>query len=135
MARKTSRSRVERSSAAGYAAAAGQFFEVAGLARQMAYWNAAGVLYVHAAIAVADAASIRLMGMKSTSDNHLDAVHLFDQATRDERGQAEAVQHLRRIIDEKNRVSYTGATFKESELRAMALHAERLREFCEKVIR
>lgn len=135
MTAKTDRTRVDRASAASYAAAAEQFFEVAGLARHLAYWNAAGVLYVHAAIAFADAVSIRLKGMKSTSDNHLDAVHLFDEATGDERGQGEAVRHLRRIVDEKNRVSYTGASFKETDLRTMEQHAERLRSFTGRVLR
>jgi hypothetical protein len=121
--------------APSYAEAGAQHFEIAELARGKRYWTPAGVLYVHAAISLADAVAIHIRGEKSSSPNHMDAVHLFDEATKGVRGQAEAVQHLRRVIDKKTAVSYTGMSSREADLEQLALHTERFRLFAEGLLR
>lgn len=135
MARKSVRTRVDRSEAPGYAAAANQFFTVASLAQEYEYWNAAGLLYVHAAIAFADTVAIARRGEKSTGENHMDALVLLGEATANVRGRDEAREHLRRIIDEKNRVAYTGVSFRRADLEKLAKHAQRFRSFAEAVLR
>jgi hypothetical protein len=133
--KNTQRTHVERSSAGSYAEAGSQHFEIAEIARGKRYWTPAGVLYVHAAISYADAVAIHLRAEKSTSANHMDAVHLFDEATKEVRGQAKAVQHLRRVIDKKTWVSYTGMSSREADLEQLALHAKRFRIFTEALLR
>jgi hypothetical protein len=133
--KKTPRAHVDRGSAGSYAEAGAQHFEIAEIARGKRYWTPAGVLYVHAAISFADAVAIHLRAEKSTSANHMDAVHLFDAATKGVRGQAEAVGHLRRVIDKKTEVSYTGMSSSEADLEQLARHTERFRKFAEGVLR
>jgi len=135
MAGKTRRSSVERSEAGGYAEAGDQFFNAAGLAREFEYWNAAGLLFVHASIAFADAVAIARRGEKSTSENHLDALALFEESMTGVKGRDEAREHLRRIIDEKNRVAYTGVSFRRGDLEKLATHAQRFRTFAERVLK
>jgi hypothetical protein len=113
---------------------AGQFLKAAGLAREHDYWNAAGLLIVHAAIAYADAVSIRLAGVKSTSDNHHDAVQLLAEAAAREKDRDRALGHFKRIIEEKSRVSYSGEAFRRAEIDALETHAERFRGWCEAVL-
>jgi hypothetical protein len=135
MAKKTKRATVDRADAGDYAAAGDQFFQAAELARQFEYWNAAGLLFVHAAIALADAVAIARRGQKSTSENHMDALALLEEASENVKGRDEAIGHLRRIIDEKNRVAYTGVSFRRVDLEKMAVHAGRFRAFAERVLR
>ena len=135
MTKKTARTHVERSAAGSYAEAGSQNFEIAEIARGKKNWTPAGILYVHSAISYADAVAIHLRGEKSTGASHMDAVHLLDEATKGVKGQAEAVQHLRRVIDKKTEVSYTGLSSREADLEQLALHAERFRKFADGVLR
>jgi hypothetical protein len=135
MTRKTKRRSVPQGEATGYEAAAVQFFEAAELAGEYEYWNAAGLLYVHAAIAFADAVAIARMGEKSTSENHLDAVRLLEESTSNVKGRDEAREHLRKIIDVKNTVAYNGDTFRRADLEKLALHAGRFRVFAERMLK
>ncbi len=135
MTKRTRRVSVERGESGRFAEAGAQFAQAAGLAREFEYWNAAGLLYVHAAIAFADAVSIARRGEKSTSENHLDALALFDVAASGLKGRDEASEHLRRIVEEKSRVSYSGLSFRRADLEKLARHAERFRAFAESLLR
>ena len=134
MTRKTKRAAVDREHAADYASAGAQFAEAAKLAQEFEYWNAAGLLFVHSAIAFADAVAIARKGEKSTSDNHMDALVLFEDATANVKGRDVAREHLRRIILEKTRVAYSGASFRRGDLEKLAKHGERFRRFAERVL-
>src|SRR6185503_691781 len=62
-------------------------------------WNAAGVLYVHAAIAWCDAITIYFAGKKSAGSNHpQSAALLAEVVTQDPVGKKVAVAALRSII-------------------------------------
>jgi hypothetical protein len=129
MTKKTKRTIVDREKAGDYASAGEQFFQAAGLAREFEYWNAAGLLYVHSAIAFADAVAIARRGEKSTSENHMDALALFEEALENVKGKNEATEHLRRLIDEKNRVSYMGISIRRADLEKMETRVDRFRVF------
>lgn len=73
---------MDRQKAGSYAAVAEDFLRAADLAIQHEYWNAAGLLLVHASIAFTDAVWIKLAGMKSTSESHQDAVTLLKESDR-----------------------------------------------------
>lgn len=134
MAKKTQRAQVDPGEAESFRRTAEQFMKAGKLAREHGYGNAAGLLFVHAAIAYADAVSIRLAGMKSTSDNHHDAVQLLSEAATRQKDRDKATGHLRRLIDEKNRVSYTGQTFRPAEIESLEIHAGRFKDWCEGVL-
>ena len=97
------------------------------MAGQHEYWNAAGLLVVHAGIAYADAITIGLSGLKSTSPNHLDVLDLLREVVRQGKGRDAALGHLKAILEEKNRVSYTGQSFHSSDAESLAFHAGRFR--------
>lgn len=97
----------------------------AALAGEHDYWTAAGLLYVHGAIAYADAVTIRRTGAKSASDNHMDVVELLKEAAASEKGLDQAIAHLRRLIGEKSRAAYTGQSPWAADVGKLATHAER----------
>lgn len=99
------------------------------------YWNAAGLLYVHGAIAFADAVAIKLREVKSTSENHMDAVHLLGEVTAGAKGRDEALGHLKRLIDEKARVAYSGQSFHARELESLSKHADRFSAWAERILK
>jgi hypothetical protein len=134
MTKKTPRTRVERAKASSYRSVGAEFIRSAQMAAGHGYWNAAGLLCVHAAIAYADALCIALAGMKSTSDNHLDAIALLGEASAQAKDRDPALAHLRRIIEEKNRVSCTGQSFRERDAETLAMHAERFAAWAERVL-
>lgn len=134
MAKKTDRAQVNPGEAAGYRSAASQFMKAAGLAKSHDYGNAAGLLFVHAAIAYADAVCIHLAGVKSTSQNHYDAAQLLSETTARLKDRDRAITHFSRLIGEKNRVSYTGQSFRHPEVEALETHARRFGDWAEAIL-
>ncbi len=128
------RTQVHREKARSYADAGEEFFRSGEREAESRSWNAAGVLLVHAAIAWADAVAIQLAGVKSTSDNHQDAVRLLAEVSEGRAGRDEATSHLRRIIDEKTHVSYMGKSWQARDCEVLRKHAERFRLWVMKVI-
>src|SRR5713101_6133319 len=108
MPKRAPRKSVDRARSQNYKNAAEHFFEAAQIAIEYSYWTAAGVLIVHSAIAYADAISIKLSGEKSSSANHEDSIVLIEQAVANGESKKNAINQLRRIIEEKTRVSYSG---------------------------
>jgi hypothetical protein len=101
---------------------------------ELEYWTAAGVLIVHAAIAYADALSIKLSGQKSAGEDHEDAVTLIDEVVEGGEEKTRAVNQLRRIIEEKTRVSYIGDLYGPSETRELWKRLERFREWARSIL-
>ena len=134
MAKKIRRIEIDRGEAGSFRAAAEQFMKAARLARDHGYGTAAGLLFVHAGIAYSDAVSIRLAGVRSTSDNHHDAVALLGETAARIKDRERAAQHLHRLIDEKSRVAYTGEILKKPEVEALENHAERFRAWCAPIL-
>ncbi|MBU1297647.1 MAG: hypothetical protein KKB77_00640 [Bacteroidetes bacterium] len=108
MAKRISRKLVNRQKYYDYNIVAQQFYEAAEVAKDFKYWNAAGVLIVHAAIAYTDAISIKISGQKSSSENHEDAIALVDSIVANGDEKKKAMNQLRKIIAEKTMVSYAG---------------------------
>jgi hypothetical protein len=78
MVRQAQKLTINRAKAANYKSIAENFYEGAKVAADYEYWNAAGVLIVHSAIAYGDAVTIKLGGVKSKGDNHQALVNLLD---------------------------------------------------------
>src|SRR5258706_15851606 len=91
-----------------YLKVADGFYKRAEAARTFEYWNAAGVLIIHAAIAYTDAITIKVGGVKSQGEDHMAAVDLLrDVVALDEAGQ-KASNHFAGLIGQKKTVQYRG---------------------------
>ncbi len=126
MVGKVSRKRVERSDWTGYLAAAEENYASACAVQASRKYRAAGILLVHAAIALVDALTIRAGGVKSTGEHHQESIDLVRELLPNVDGLGPALRHLEAIIHEKNRVSYTGDPFTAADITRTRNHYERL---------
>ena len=110
------------------------FYKGADVAREYEYWNAACVLIVHTAIALADAIATKTGGVKSRGEDHHEAIALLEEllAPNDER--KKALQQLRRIIDHKNAVSYGGNIYTRSDTDQLWRQLNRFRQWAQNVL-
>lgn len=125
--KKNTRKSVERAKWRDFAQVADSFYKGAELAKDFEYWNAAGLLIIHSAIALTDALTVKVGGVKSSGEDHLAAVDLLREiVSLDARGN-EAAKHLVRMIDQKNLVSYSGDVYTRAEVDTLWKHLERYR--------
>jgi len=129
MAKGRARKSVPRRRFREYQNVAEHFYQAAKDSMELEYWTAAGVLIVHSAIAFADALSIKLSGVKSAGENHEDAVVLVENAVAEGEGKTKALNQLRRIIEEKTKVSYLGELYTASQTKEMWKRLERFRNW------
>ena len=127
--KRSLRKSVTRSKSGDFAHVADSFYKGAGLAMEFEYWNAAGVLMIHAAIAFTDALTVKVGGVKSSGDDHMSAIDLLREVVSlDERGR-EAAGHLARMINQKNLVSYSGEIYAKADVEKLWKHLERYRSW------
>lgn len=125
MTRGRKRQTVPRSKYDDYIKVADNFYSGADAAKAFDYWNAAGLLIIHAAIAYTDAITIKVAGVKSQGDDHMAAVDLVREVVvLDKVGDA-ALNHLWRMIQEKNVVSYHGEIYTRQDVDKLWKHLER----------
>lgn len=129
MVKRTKRTSVDRSKASDYRTVAENFFEGAGVAREYEYWNAAGVLIVHAAIALADAICIRLGGVKSSGGDHHEILSILEELVAPGERKQSALNQLRKIIDHKTAVSYSGETYDRHDIDRLWTLIDRFRSW------
>lgn len=127
MAERGRRKSIPRIRYSDYKNVANHFHSAAKDSIELEYFTAAGVLIVHAAIAYADALCIKLSGVKSVGENHEDAIALVEGAVADSAEKTKAVNQLRRIIEEKTKVSYLGELYSSSQSKEMWKRLERFR--------
>lgn len=134
MTKKTLRKEIPRDDGARYARVADGFHRAAELALEHDYRGAAGLLFVHAGIAYADAVCIARRGVRSSSERHQDALTLLREAAGSAPGGDAALGHLRHLLDEKSRLAYTGDEPTAAEAAALAKHAARFRDWASGLI-
>ncbi len=125
MPRSGRRRQVERSRWRQFHAVADNFAQAARLATAYEYWNAAGVLLVHAAIALTDALTVKVGGAKSVGEDPMEAANLLEDVLAVDAEGKKAIGHLRALLEEKNLVSYSGEIYRREDIRPMARHLER----------
>jgi hypothetical protein len=113
---RSKRVSVPRARSSDYARVAESFYNGADVAREYEYWNAAGVLAVHAAIALADAVAIKHGGVKSQGEDHQDSAALLEELIAPGPQKQTALNQLRRIIDHKTVVSYSGELYDRKDV-------------------
>lgn len=131
MGKRTPQRRVERTRSDDYAAVARSFLEAAKVALEFRYFNAAGLLSIHSAIAFADTVTVRKLGERSTAESHDQVVDLLSRAAGAQVGFRQAVTHLTRLLNEKNRTAYTGELSTESTAADLLTHADRFAEWAQ----
>ena len=87
-------------------------------------WNAAALNALHAAMLANDSLLIHFHGVKSTSRKHDDAVRLLTSLMKSDEANRNA-GHLRKLINEKSTVEYTGKLLSPVRSRELCKHAQR----------
>jgi len=134
MARGGVRKAVDRAEFASYVQVADGFRQAAETAEAFEYWNAAGLLIVHAAIAYADALNIRTAGVKSQGEDHHESIALLRENTAASEAQRNALEHLAKILDHKNAVAYSGAIYTARDTAVLRRHLDRFRRWAVSVL-
>jgi len=134
MVKKTNVVSVEKHKYHDYKVVADNFYHGADVAYEYEYYNAAGVLIVHAAIAYSDAITIKLHGIKSHGDDHQELVSLLKNVTGNLPENRYAIQKLSKIIEHKNLVSYDGNIYEKKDINLMRKLIDRYKSWAEKKI-
>ncbi len=111
------------------------FKDAALLAQEFEYWNAAGVLIVHAAIAFTDALTVKMRGVKSGAENHHQAGQLVQETVALETDGKRALKHFFAIIEHKTLISYSGWIYRRQEIITLWKHLERYRKWVESMLK
>ena len=98
------------------------------------YYNAAGVLIIHAAIALADAITIKIAGVKCSGDSHYDIIPLLDGVAPRTPGKNKYLDQFKKMIDHKNKVSYYGDIYKKKDIDKLLTYFERFRIWTESLL-
>lgn len=110
------------------------FADGAEVAVEYEYYNAAGVLMIHAAIALADAVTIRFASVKCTGDNHYEIIQLLKEVAPQNRLKIKAITHFEQLIDHKNAVSYQGEIYRLEDIQLLQKHFDRFKSWVESII-
>lgn len=116
MVKKYKTSQTERNKYLDYKAVAVNFQDGAKVASEFEYWNAAGVLIVHSAIAFGDAITIKFGKVKSRGEDHQNLVNLINALVAETNEKRNALINLSKIIDHKNLVSYGGDVYTRKDI-------------------
>ena len=116
MTRKTSFKIVDSHKYKNFLNVAKNFFSGSELAFEFEYWNAAGLLVIHAAIALADSVTIKKSSKKSSSENHYDIIPLLVDITPPHKSKNNAIDCLKKLIEHKNIVSYSGDIYQKKDI-------------------
>ncbi len=111
------------------------FYEGANVAADYSYFNAAGVLIVHSAIAYSDAISIKNKGVKIQGENHYEIIPFLNDLIPESEEKKKALEHLRNIIDHKNRVSYSGDVYHKKDIESLWRHFNRFKLWAEQLLK
>lgn len=135
MARKNVRKEVDKVKSTDYLKVAESFAGGAEVARSFEYWNAAGVLIVHSAIAYADAVCIKYGGVKSQGEDHNQVVTLLKELLSAGDDNKKAYIQLEKIIAHKTSVSYSGDVYDEKDVDNLWKNFERFKRWVERILR
>lgn len=134
MVRKTIRKQVDKTKSNDYRKVAESFYGGADVAKEYEYWNAAGVLIVHSAIAYSDAVTIKFGGVKSHGEDHNQVVALLKELVVGSDENRKAFQHLEKIIAHKNSVSYSGDVYERKDVENLWKNFERFKKWAENLL-
>lgn len=131
MTRKNVRKEVDKTKSLDHLKVAESFAGGAEVAKDFEYWNAAGILIVHAAIAYADAMCIKYGGVKSQGEDHNQVVALLREILSVNDENKKAFIQLEKIIAHKTSVSYSGDVYDEKDVENLWKNFERFKRWVE----
>ena len=99
------------------------FYDIMLTAKKADNWTATGLNSVHCVISSCDAVLTFHLGIRSISDDHLDAVELLQRLPSTIEGREAST--YRRIVAKKNLIAYENRDFRKSEAIEIAKLAER----------
>lgn len=134
MAKRRGRKSVSRTHYTKYKNVAEHFYDAAKDLMDLEDWTAAGVIIVHSAIAFTDALCIKLSGVKSIGEDHEGAVTLLENTVAESDEKLKAINQLKRIIEEKTKVSYLGELYSQTQAIEMWKRLERFRQWTNTII-
>lgn len=134
MTKKSSAVEVDKSKYRDYKSVADNFYNGAEIAYEFQYYNAAGVLIVHAAIAYSDAITIKRQGIKNRGDDHRELITLLQRVIGKEPENKAALNKLSKIIEQKNLVSYSGNIYEKKDIEGLRKLIDRFKAWAEKQI-
>ncbi|HRN26114.1 MAG: hypothetical protein IT276_10030 [Ignavibacteriaceae bacterium] len=129
MTKKSPHIKINYNKYLSYKKIAQSFFDAAIVSTEFNYYNAAGVLFVHSAIAYSDAITIKLSSAKSSGNNHMQIITFLDEILKESLEKSKALNHLRKIIDQKNLVSYSGDEYNKKDITQLQKYAERFQSW------
>jgi hypothetical protein len=113
---------------------ADNFYKAAQIASEYEYYNAAGVLIIHSAIALADSITVKLSSSKVSGDNHYEILTLLKETVPDSKDANQALNHLEKLIHHKNAVSYSGEIYHRKDISLLWKHFERYKNWADEII-
>ena len=134
MTRQKGRKSVSKNKYSKHLKTAEHFYEAAKDSMDLEYWTAAGVIIVHSAIAYSDALSIKMGGVRSSGDNHEDAIALLESIIAGSDEKTKALNQFKRIIEEKTKVSYMGELYTRKQTQEMWKRLERFRRWTKDIL-
>lgn len=134
MVRKVPRKNVDSYKYNNFNKVAKSFFEGAKLAYDFEYYNAAGVLIIHSAIALADSITVKNLEAKCSGDNHYEVIKLLEEALFSEKQNKRANSHLGKLIDHKNIVSYSGDIYYKKDIDKLFKHYDRFANWAKDIL-
>ncbi|MDD3906025.1 MAG: hypothetical protein PHS46_05790 [Candidatus Omnitrophica bacterium] len=118
---------VEKSDYKVFLNKAKDFYDIMMTARKMDNWTATGLNACHCAISCCDAMLTFHSGIRSVSDNHMEATELIQRLpSKIEAGESST---YRRIVAKKNLIAYENRDFRQPEAIDIAKLAERFYEW------
>lgn len=135
MVRKTTRKSIDKSKFNNYRIVAESFYGGAEVAKEYEYWNASGVLIIHAAIAYSDAICLKFGGVKSQGEDHNQAIFLLKELLSTSDENRKAFQNLEKMIAHKNSVSYSGDVYEAKDINLLWKHLERFKTWAEDLLK
>jgi hypothetical protein len=135
MTKKTIYKIIESRNYGKFVKVADNFIKGAELAFEFEYYNAAGVLVIHAAIALAEAVTIKKSSKKSAGENHLDVVPLLIDVTPPDKNKQNALENLKKLIEHKNTVSYSGDIYGKKDVEKLLKYFRRYEIWANTIIK
>lgn len=126
---------VEKQKSKDFITVARNFMNGAEVASEYEYWNAAGVLIVHSAIAFSDAITVKYGKVKSKSEDHQDVINLIYSLVADNEEKKKAMLQLSKIISHKNLVSYSGDIYSKKDIDKLWKYIERFAAWAENILK
>ncbi|MCB9250816.1 MAG: hypothetical protein H6613_20855 [Ignavibacteriales bacterium] len=101
------------------------FIEGAKVAYEFEYFQAAGLLAIHSAIAFADAITVKLKSEKCSGENHYEVLNLLRDSVPQNKNHTQAIKQFKNLIDHKNLISYTGDVYNKKDVDKIMKYYER----------